>query len=342
MGEARQLAILHRQISGDEALLRLAQHRFAEAGLGAEVYPSAPEELRWILELLPAIANSFAVHLPRDISLLERSDHDRVCGFAAAARQATVLVVHDQWEVATHFSEYAAAVRALDARLQDLGPGPAVAIEYAVGLDPEVFVALQDEVRECTRISACIDIGHLGMRHCYVAFAHEHPGMDICRLRPEMATMREKIDSIHAVCQSALPHVLDIIAALGGHQKPLHFHLHDAHPCYGLNPYGGGDHLSFFQELPLPFGYRGSYTLPTLYGPLGLARIVEAARAALPDAYLSFTLEIHPPPEGRITLREHAPLFQHWTDLTNAERMQHWIEVLLRNHRLLQEALTEW
>jgi hypothetical protein len=337
--EPRQFAILHRQISGDEALLRLAQQRFADAGLGAEVYPSSPEELRWMLELLPAIAPSYAVHLPRDVSLLERTGHDRVCGFAAAARQAAVLVVHDQWEVASRFHEYAAAVRALDARLQELGPGPVVAIEYAVGLDPELFVALQDEVRGSTRISACVDIGHLGIRHCHIAFAHEHPGLDICRLRPEMTTMRENIDSIQRVCQTALPDVLEVIAALGRQQKPLHFHLHDAHPCCALNPYGGGDHLSFFQELPLPFCHRGSYTLPLLFGPLGLARIVGASRAVLPDASLTFTLEIHPPPEGRARLLDHAPLFRHWTDLTNAERMQHWVEVLLRNHRLLQQAL---
>ena len=37
----------------------------------------------------------------------------------------------------------------------------------------------------------------------------------------------------------------------------------------------------------------------------------------------------------------YARLFGHWRDRANAERMNHWLDVLLRNHRLLREAATD-
>ncbi len=45
-------------------------------------------------------------------------------------------------------------------------------------------------------------------------------------------------------------------------------------------------------------------------------------------------LEIHQA-EGRRPLDDAADLFAHWTDLTNAERTNHWLAVLAENARLL-------
>jgi hypothetical protein len=101
--------------------------------------------------------------------------------------------------------------------------------------------------------------------------------------------------------------------------------------------FGVCDHLSFFQQIPTPFSYRGAYVLPTIFGPLGLVKVVSAAQRTPSADGLSFTLEIHPPP-GRRELGEYQHHFRHWRDLTNAERMNHWIDVLLQNHQLLQEA----
>lgn len=54
--------------------------------------------------------------------------------------------------------------------------------------------------------------------------------------------------------------------------------------------------------------------------------------------HLTMTLEIHAPvPAMRRDLGEHRHLFEHWSDRTNAEQMNHWLDVLLRNHRLLRE-----
>lgn len=338
MAGPRLQAIFQRQIPGDHALLELARRRFREAGLGAEYYPDSPEELRDLLRHHSREQDRYTVHLPRDIRLLDASGRDRLCAFAAAADpRGAGLVVHDQPEVAGRLADYVTAVRQLDARLRGKGAAPLVLIEYAVGLEPAEFVALHEAVRDCPGISACIDIGHVGAFQCQRAFQRDHPGLDIWQLKSHTEGLRAHIAAVQGACRTALPTVLEMVASLGRLGKPLHFHLHDGHPSSTFSMYGVSDHLSFFREIPIPFSYRGSYALPTMFGPLGLQRIVAAARAALPDEMLSFTLEIHPP-EGRLPLGEYAPLFGHWQELANAERMQCWIEVLLRDHRLLLDA----
>src|SRR5262245_47551232 len=100
MGRGPRLqAIFHRQVKGDHALLALAQRRFSEAGLGAEFYPNAPEDLRDELRFLPAGDGRYTVHLPRHLRVLEgRDSHDRILAFATA-ENAVGLVLHDQPEV---------------------------------------------------------------------------------------------------------------------------------------------------------------------------------------------------------------------------------------------------
>ena len=50
----------------------------------------------------------------------------------------------------------------------------------------------------------------------------------------------------------------------------------------------------------------------------------------------SYTLEIHQV-EGRLPLRDAQPMFAHWVDLTNAERVNYWLSVLSENHALAVE-----
>lgn len=338
MPSPRLQAIFQHQIPGDDALSALAQRRFREAGLGAEYHPCSPEELRGSLRFQPIESAPYTAHLPRDIHVLAPRGRDRICAFAAKAdARAAGFVVHDQPEVAGRFGEYVAAVRQLDARLRAQGTRAPVLIEYAAGLEPATFVALHEALCDCPMIGACIDIGHVGIFQCQRVFQRKHPGLDVWQLKPHTPEFRKHVESIQAACRTALPTVLEMTVYLGRLGKPLHFHLHDGHPSSTFSMFGVSDHLSFFREIPVPFSYRGSYALPTMFGPLGLQRIVAAARSALPDEMLSFTLEIHPP-EGRLPLGEYASLFGHWRDLANAERMQYWIEVLLQNHRLLQDA----
>jgi hypothetical protein len=68
-----------------------------------------------------------------------------------------------------------------------------------------------------------------------------------------------------------------------------------------------------------------------------LAAIVQAA-ARDGGAPASLTLEIHLV-EGRRPLADGASLFRQWRDLTNAERMNHWLAVLGEHAALVTAAL---
>jgi hypothetical protein len=331
-------AIFHRQVPGDEALLRLAQTRFRAAGLGAEFYPGSPDELAEHLPYRPLDDQPISVHLPRNLRVLDDACHDTICAFARRfPRDAIGLVVHDQPETASRFDDYVAAVRRLDARLRQQGPGPMLFVEYAAGIPAEAFTALFEAVRDCPRIGACIDISHVGIRQCQLAYEKTHPGEDVCRLKWNSPELPLRIDAVQAACATALPVVCRMISQIGRLGKALHFHLHDGHPASTFSAYGVSDHLSFLFELYVPFSYRGSRTLRLLYGPLGLKTVIDTARAALADELLSFTIEVHPP-EGRLGLGEWAGLFSHWRDRENAERMNYWIEVLLRCAGLVRQA----
>jgi len=112
--------------------------------------------------------------------------------------------------------------------------------------------------------------------------------------------------------------------------------LHDAHPLSTFSPFGVSDHLSFLAEIPIRFDYHGRRSVPPMFGPAGLGRIVAKAIEAVGG--VSFTLEIHPTAE-RLALGDAAALFGHWQDKTNAEQMNHWLSVLGRNHALLLESI---
>jgi len=334
-------AIFHRQIPGDEALLQLAQERFRAAGLGPEFYPGSPNELRREQHYHPRQPGGTAtVHLPRHLGVLDRAAHEQILAFAAACEPGVRgMVLHDQPEVATCSEDYVREVFDLDRRLQAQGPGPMLFIEYACGLEVPCYVELFERVRDCARVSACIDISHIGIRECQRAFARGRPGSDVCRLKPQAAELPAQVVDVQAACAAALPAVLRAVEGIGALGKPLHFHLHDGHPCSPFSAYGVSDHLSFGREIPIPFTFRGEQVLPSLYGPLGLRKIVAAALQTPSAESLSFTLEIHAPvPNERRELGEYSQLFGHWRDRGNAERMNHWIDVLLRNHRLLREA----
>jgi hypothetical protein len=279
-----------------------------------------------------------SIHLPRDIRLLEPRSRDTVCAFASRfAGEAAGMVVHDQPEIVSRFDDYVAAVKDLDNRLQKQGPGPLLFIEYAAGIPTEAFAVLFEALRQCPRVSACIDISHIGIRQCQRAYERLHPSEDVCQLKWNSSALPGRVADVQCVCATALPVVCQTISAIARIGKPMHFHLHDGHPASTFSVYGVSDHLSFFQEILIPFTYEGRRHLPLLFGPIGLKKILDTTRAALPDDKLSLTIEVHPP-EGRLGLGEFTSLFNHWRDKENAERMNHWIEVMLRCARLVRDA----
>ena len=332
------LALFQKRIDGDDALLHLASLRFKEAGLGTEFYADTPGELEHLLRFKPAAETPAVAHLSRDINLFEEESRKLVIDFAGSFKdQVFGFVIHDQVEIATRLDNYLAALRKMESRLKELERGPYLFIEYAKGLEPEIFIGLFKAIRDLERVSACIDIGHIGLRYARTAYSSNHPGKDVCAITPHDPELPEVIEDVQGAARSALDAVIDVIRALGYLGKPLHFHLHDAHPLSTLSLVGVSDHLSFLEEIPIPFEHKGRKSLDLMFGPSGLNRVVtESLRLLGPDR-VSFSLEIHPT-EGRLPLDDAFYLFNHWEDKVNAERMNYWLSVLLRNHELVSEA----
>src|SRR5262249_30762440 len=136
---------------------------------------------------------------------------------------------------------------------------------------------------------------------------------------------------VQAAVHSALPTLLKLINELGQTGKPVHFHLHDGHPLSTFSPFGVADHLSFSAEIPLRFEYRGRKSVGTMYGVEGLREIASVATKAIGAERASFTMEIHPTFEQLPLDSSAASLFGHWTDKTNAEKMNHWLAILSQN-----------
>lgn len=341
MTQPHLLGLFHRHVSGDEALLKLARRRFEEAGLGAEFYPATIAELEWSWKLRPRSGTAHVAHLPRHWDLRVASDRRRIVEFADAFRGRLYgLTIHDQAAWESDAPAVLQAIASLDEQLDKLDHPPFVFIEYAAGGGLGSFARLFTGTPDCRRVSACIDIGHVGIFNAQRWFRLRHPGRDVWDLRPDSAELPMLMDDLQNAVAAAVPAVLDLIGTLGPLGKPLHFHLHDGHPLSTESEYGVRDHLSFLRRIPIPFEREGRRSLPLLYGPAGLGRIVRAARASASGERLSFMLEIHYVPE-REPLGAHADLFTHWHDLANAERTNRWLSVLLENHQLLRSLVSD-
>ncbi len=335
------LALFQKRVDGDDALLHLARLRFEEAGLGTEFYAETLKEMDWLLPFKPTRETPAVIHLPRGMNLLEEVSRDLITDFATRYKdQVFGLVIHDQVEIATHFDDYLAALREVARRYEKIQGAPYIYIEYAVGLNLDVFIYLFNAIRDMERVSSCIDIGHIGLWQARATYAHNHPGKDVCAMMAKDSNLPELIDDVQIAVESAPDAVAEVIQALSQLEKPLHFHLHDGHPVSHLGPFGISDHLSFLDKIPIPFAYKGKRYLDPMFGPLGLSRILSAALERLGQDRVSFSLEIHPA-AGRLPLNDASYLFNHWQDKTNGERMNHWLSVLRQNHELVSELCTE-
>lgn len=332
------LALFDQRIEGDHCILELARRRFHQAGLAAEMHPATLEHLDGLMKFRPGDAPVLA-HLPRALNLAEESSRARILGFAwRFAPTVRGWIIHDHPAMATCGDDFRRAAQDLDLRLAQIEPAPSLFLEFSGALAPETFLRFFDSIRDLARLSACFDVGHLGLWQVRRAYAARHPGVDVCALKHQPAALPSRLAGLEAAVASALPAVLDWIRRFDAAGKPLHFHLHDGHPLAATSPFGLSDHLGFLADLPLPFDFHGRRSSPLMFGPDGLSQILAQALATTDSDRLSFTLEIHPTGE-QLPLGEAAPLFDHWRDKTNAEKMNGWLELLRQNHRLLLEAL---
>ena len=330
-------ALFQRRVAGDDALLRLAGLRFAQMGVGAEVYAGSPGELEHALRFVPPYPYLPVVHLDRGVNVLHEAGRAVVAEFADRfAGRVAGLVVHDKREMAAQTEPLLTGMRELNARLCQRPDAPTAYLEYAAGHEPAWFVEVAERLRDAERVSCCLDVGHIGIRQASASFARSHPGLSLEDLRADDGQLPDLVAGVQDAVHSALGCVLDVTRAIGRLGKQLHFHLHDGHP---LTP-GLHDHFTFLTRLPIPFSYAGRRSLSMMYGPGGLASIVRAAVEACGRRAVSFTLEIHQV-EGRLPLADAAGLFSHWRDLTNAERMNYWLSVLGENAILVSQGLTD-
>jgi hypothetical protein len=334
---ALTLGLFEKRIDGDDCLLELARRRFQQAGMGAEMHAGTPEQLNRLMKFRPSEEAPVVVHLPRDFHLADARSQGRILDFASRfAGSVHGLVIHDHTDLAWHQKDFLRAAWEIDSRLTKIDQCPTLFVEYAVGLEPHTFAGFFASIRELARISACIDIGHVGIRQARAAYSIIHPGQDVCALKSQEALLPQVMEEVEAAVRAAPATILDLVERIGALGKPMHFHLHDGHPLSTFSPYGVSDHLSFLTEIPLRFEYGGRRSVPLMFGPVGLGRIV--AKAIESSGEVSFTLEIHPTAD-RVPLGDAEPLFGHWRDKTNAECMNHWLSVLDRNHALLLQCI---
>ncbi len=329
------LALFQKRVDGDDTILELAKKGFREANIGAEFYAETADEMDWLSGFNPSTDSNAVVHLSRDINLLDKSSIELILNFANRYKEKIYgFVIHDQNEIVTCFDEYISAINRIESQLKKINACPLLFIEYATGLNPERFVELFEYIHDIRFVSACIDIGHVGLWKARDTYFKKHPGEDVCSFTKDIPHLQQVVSDIESAVYSVLPEVINVIKKLGKLGKPVHFHLHDGHPISKLKPHMISDHLSFFEAIQIPFEYKGRYSLNTMFGPSGLAEIVRESMNYIKPNLISYTLEIHPT-ERRIPLGENSYLFNHWVDKTNAEIMNHWISVLLENQQLL-------
>jgi hypothetical protein len=319
--------------------MQLAALRFKEAGLGPEFYAETPDELERLWRFKPTPEVPATIHLPRWINLFDENSRALLLDFANHFKNRIFgLIMHDQSEIAVRFDNYLNVLRSLESVLRKIGGSPYLFIEYAAGLEPDLFIELFRAAHNLERVGSCIDIGHLGLWQARRVYSGKHPGKDICALKPYDAGLQDVLGDVQQAVAAAPAEVLRVIREIGSLGKHLHFHLHDAHPLSTFSPFGVADHLSFLDKIMLPFEYMGDRSLDLMFGPSGLSRIVaETLELPGPDL-VSFTLEIHPV-EGMLPLGDASYLFHHWRDKGNAERMNFWLSVLCKNYQLVSYAI---
>lgn len=317
--------LFQRHVTGDDAILRLAQLRFAEYGMAAELYADIPQQLERELQFLPHHPALPVVHLDRNVNLLREDGQSLVAAFVRQfSGRLLGLVIHDRPEMAAQIQEVVSAMKNVTGEHRG---SPIVFLEYAAGMAPERFVELAHRLAGIDNAGVCIDIGHIGIRESRRRLEGMHPGLDFHTLCREADHAQELISDVQDATRSSLRIVLDMIHAVGSIGNPLHFHLHDGHP---LIP-GLADHFSFLTRLPVPFIWEGHFSLEPMYGLRGLSKVLATIAANCPPDRCSITLEVHQS-EGRLPLGDAAKLFAHWQDPTNAERMNYWLSVLADNH----------
>jgi hypothetical protein len=335
------LGLFQKRIDGDDSLLELARRKYAERGMGAEIYADHPGLLQQLLAFAPS-DRPVTVHLPRWFDVASTEHAEFLKPLLMVQRDGLVgYVVHDSQDVQRQPDRVEQGLARLQGIMESSAPDRMLFYEYAAGVDPDAYCELLLHCRDLGNISACIDIGHIGIRTIRQAWRKQGKEVDACSLRPETPGLEQLMPDLQKAVSTALPAVLKVIKQLAEIAKPLHFHFHDGHPLSSLSRFGVSDHLGFLRTIDLPFNYTDNsgdspvdrHQVAMMYGPEGLRKIIDCCQTRL-QGHFTLTIEIHDQP-GRHALGKYADIFSHWRNLENAEVMNFWLEEILDNETLL-------
>jgi hypothetical protein len=324
--------LFQQRVAGDDALLRLASLRFAQAAMPAELYADTPREAERLLDYLPDHATRPTVHLNRGTNLLDPDSRATILAFVdRLGDRVSGLIVHDKRDMIDRVPDLVEALRVVGDRTQ----GPHVFMEYAAGAPLDWFADVARRAGSFERAGVCVDTGHVGLAEVRRRLGTTLPPS--ARVTASDPGLQDVVAEVQAATREALPSVLSLISELGRLGTTVHFHLHDGHPAIP----GLSDHFSFLTRVPVPFEVDGARSLTQMFGPAGLAAILHEATSRITPDRLSLTLEIHQA-EGRLPLDPEAQkLFAHWRDRTNAERLNYWLSVVTSNHVLATSYLSK-
>jgi len=338
MTTPKLLAMLTKQEIAGQRAPRLAQGEAGGSRLGAEISPRTPPTSTGS----SSSAGRQTLHRPPPAGLQPHAGrgHRHPARLRLGPRVGRLfgLVTHDSRLFETEPAQALEVLREADRRLSTVPDSPMLFVEYASGIAPLAFASVFEQLRraeEGERLHRRGARGHPGLsarlrRDRPARPRHLHPPAGDPRPRAASSTRSRPRSS------KALPTVLSLVERLTSLGKPVHFHLHDGHPLSPLSPYGVADHLAFLQPIRLPFNRPGEgQMLSGMFRPAGLRTIVRAALAKLPSKRVSFMLEIHPRPAVSRSAST-PPLFSHWADTTNAERMNYWLENLVRTSMMVR------
>lgn len=331
------LGIFNRMIEGDDALLVLAALRFAEAGIGAEMYPWGPEYLPVVRNFLPDTAVC-TIHLAHGLDSTSEMGQEQIFAYArSASGRLRGMVTHDRPSMAADPAATMQALARVDDYLRKVN-GPALYLEYACGLPFAEYLDLVCQFERFEKVGACIDIGHLVIRACRFEYEKEHPGVNVCEIKPDHPDLPALLPGIEAAVERAYEKTLEIVGEIAARRMPLQLHLHNGHPLSTFSRFGVCDHLPFFWSIPLPCEYNGRRSVDCIYTIKRLERLIGVLRRGGCLSRMNFMLEIHPQP-GRRPLGEYEYLFHHWEDKRNAEQQNYWLDLLVQNATLLRSLI---
>jgi hypothetical protein len=193
--------LFQQRVAGDDALLRLAALRFAQAGMPCELYADTPAEVERLLRYVPHHETRPTVHLNRGVNLLDHDSQEAVLAFVTQLDdRVSGLIVHDKPGILEQVPALNDALRIVS----DRAHGPHVFLEYAVELD--WFADIARRAADIERAGVCVDIGHMGLAEVRQRLGASLPGT--AHLSANDPALADHVTQVQQATRAALPAML--------------------------------------------------------------------------------------------------------------------------------------